>query len=58
MIFIPNPKRKDESWQKPRQCTHPEHNPPGMRVFPPGEHNHKCPGCGHTTTFVVNRPMC
>lgn len=34
-------------------CNHPDHNPPGMMVFQPGEYEHECAGCGHVTRFSV-----
>lgn len=36
-------------------CTHPQHNPPRHRVYRPGEHKHRCPGCGEVVTFRVPR---
>lgn len=48
----------DNSWQdddKPgffdigpwKNCTHPEHEPPGLLHIPPGKgYRHICPGCG------------
>lgn len=38
-------------------CRHPEHNPPGHCVFPPGVYEHTCPGCGDTQQFTVDKPM-
>jgi hypothetical protein len=38
---------------KDRPCFHPEHNPPGMMVFPPGRYEHECPGCGRKIQFQV-----
>ena len=35
-------------------CRHPEHRPPGMRVFEPGTYEHICPACGKKTVFVVS----
>lgn len=43
---------KDRSWAR-RACRHPEHNPPGMIVLPPGAYEHECPGCGAKTVFTV-----
>ena len=37
-----------------KPCSHPEHNPPGMRVYSPGTYLHTCPGCGNEQTFVVH----
>lgn len=37
-----------------RGCRHPEHNPPGHRVYQPGQYEYTCPGCGKTITFTVN----
>jgi len=34
-------------------CRHPEHNPPGMMVYEPGEYEHECPGCGRIVHFTV-----
>lgn len=41
-----------------KSCRHPEHNPPGHIVLPPGEHEYTCPGCGQKTTFTVQSPEC
>lgn len=39
---------------KPKEiCRHPEHNPPGMILLPPGSHTWQCPACGKTVTFTV-----
>ena len=40
------------SWSN-EPCRHPEHKPPRMIVYRPGQHTHKCPSCGQTTTFTV-----
>jgi len=48
MSFIPTPPEK-----KPEPCPHPEHNPPGMIVLPPGLHTYQCPGCNKIITFRV-----
>lgn len=40
----------------PIPCSHPEHNPPSMRVFEPGVYEHTCPKCGAKKTFTVPRP--
>lgn len=34
-------------------CGHPEHDPPTMIVFEPGEYEHTCPGCGKKQRFIV-----
>ena len=34
-------------------CRHPEHKPPSMRVWEPGEYEHTCPACGQVTRFTV-----
>lgn len=36
-----------------QQCRHPDHNPPGHRVFTPGTYEHTCPKCGNVAVFVV-----
>lgn len=36
-----------------RPCKHPEHNPPSMMVYEPGEWEHECPSCQHATRFNV-----
>lgn len=48
-------KDKPVSWTKQleKPCVHPEHNPPGNMVFPPGEYEHTCPGCGKVVRFRV-----
>ena len=38
----------------PRPCRHPDHNPPGMRVFKPGTYEHTCPACGKKLVFTVD----
>lgn len=38
-------------------CKHPEHKPPMFQVFSPGHYEHTCPGCGHITSFTVNKPI-
>ena len=42
-----------------RRCQHPEHDPPGMIVLPPGTHEWQCPKC-HAKQFVTIRepPRC
>jgi hypothetical protein len=35
-----------------KPCHHPEHNPPGHIVLPPGRYEYTCPGCGRVT--IVN----
>ena len=37
-------------------CRDRQHNPPGMRVFSPGEYEHTCPSCGNVINFIV-RPL-
>ena len=37
-------------------CTHPEHNPPSMRVYESGIYEHVCPGCGARQVFTVANP--
>jgi len=42
------------NWHKRfRPCQHPEHNPPSMMVYQPGEYEHECPGCSYITSFSV-----
>jgi hypothetical protein len=43
---------------KDNQCRHPEHNPPSMQVFEPGEYKHTCPRCGEVTNFSVPLITC
>ena len=38
---------------KPRNCVHPEHNPPTMILREPGTYEHTCPGCGEACVLVV-----
>jgi hypothetical protein len=40
----------------PQSCRHPEHDPPGMIVLPPGTYEHTCPGCKRVQTIVVSPP--
>lgn len=42
-----------EIWKQFERCTHPDHNPPDMRVFEPGTYEHTCPRCGTITIFTV-----
>lgn len=37
-----------------RECSHPEHNPPSMRVFDPGLYEHECPSCGKKQCFRID----
>ncbi len=39
----------------PTPCSHPEHNPPSLKVFKPGVYDHTCPACGLKQPFVVER---
>ena len=36
-----------------KRCRHPEHNPPGMIVLPPGTHIWRCPHCGATQRVYI-----
>lgn len=38
-------------------CLHAQHYPPTHMVFRPGTYQHRCPGCGHVTTFFVDAPI-
>lgn len=46
--------RKIADLPKQKTCRHPEHNPAGHIVREPGVYEHECPGCGNTSTFIVN----
>ena len=46
---MPTKKIKDA----PKPCFHPDHEPPKLRVFEPGEYEHTCPSCGKVTRFTV-----
>jgi hypothetical protein len=51
---IPRPEgRGIESIPKAEEvCRHPQHEPPGMMVIPPGKQfHHVCPGCGYEATI-------
>lgn len=50
---MPTVKIKD--FDKEQVCQHPEHNPPTMMVFEPGEYEHTCPNCGKKQRFIVGR---
>ena len=39
----------------PLPCGSPDHEPPKHQVFAPGEYEHRCSACGHTTRFRVDR---
>lgn len=36
-------------------CNHPEHDPPGHIVLPPGTHKWQCPNCGEVITIFVSK---
>jgi hypothetical protein len=38
-----------------RPCGHPEHDPPEMIVYEPGEYEHTCPKCGRVFRFVIRQ---
>lgn len=58
MPFVPVPE-ENEQWKQYREpCRHPEHDPPGMIVLPPGLHRWQCPACGAECTFRVNAVEC
>lgn len=40
-------------FKQERPCVDLEHDPPNMRVFEPGEWEHKCPSCGNIQIFTV-----
>lgn len=42
----------------PPPCRSRDHNPPNMRVFPPGTYEHVCSACGHKVIFVVSPIYC
>jgi hypothetical protein len=44
---------KKFGWDKPKHCTHPEHNPPSHIVLEPGIYTWKCPRCCKEQTFTV-----
>jgi predicted RNA-binding Zn-ribbon protein involved in translation (DUF1610 family) len=48
------PTRKIADETKP--CSHPEHDPPNMRLFENGLWEHICPACGHRQVFRVSKP--
>jgi hypothetical protein len=48
--------RKIADLPKEAICRHPDHEPPGHIVLPPGVYEHTCPGCGKTIQFVVKHP--
>jgi hypothetical protein len=50
--------KKIKDYSPKEICLHPEHNPPGMMVFEPGEYEHTCPACGKITRFVVPLITC
>ncbi len=45
--------KKIRELDKQRICKHPEHNPPGHIVLPPGVYEHTCPACGIRIVFTV-----
>jgi hypothetical protein len=51
-------KVKDNTWLKPKQCKHLEHNPPGYIDLRPGTYIHKCPGCGKEQTLTIQDYEC
>jgi hypothetical protein len=55
------PTRKVRDYEKnPKysQCLDPEHLPPTMVVWDPGEYEHECPRCHHITKFIVPISEC
>ena len=40
------------------QCMYPEHNPPGMMVYEPGEYEWTCHACGNVQRFTVTGTSC
>jgi hypothetical protein len=50
------PTRKVRDYEKdPKysQCLDPDHRPPTMVVWDPGEYEHTCPRCGNIIKFIV-----
>lgn len=41
------------SWSK--LCKDPDHNPPSMIVYEPGQYEHVCPKCGKVQIFTVSK---
>jgi predicted RNA-binding Zn-ribbon protein involved in translation (DUF1610 family) len=39
-------------------CSHPEHNPPGQIVLPPGLYEYTCPGCGRSIVIRIREIKC
>lgn len=37
-------------------CRHPQHDPPTLRLYRDGLHEHTCPGCRTVQVFVVSTP--
>jgi hypothetical protein len=53
------PTRKIADTDVKHPCMHPEHNPPGHRVYESGVYEHTCPKCGEKQTFIVGpKPIC
>lgn len=51
------PFTKVELFEEERPCRHPEHNPPALRLYPPGRYTYVCPACGKEQVLVVpHRP--
>jgi hypothetical protein len=55
------PTRKVKDYEKDPKyatCLDPDHKPPTMVVWDPGEYEHTCPRCGRITKFVVPMREC
>lgn len=49
--------KKIKSWLDKKPCLSSSHNPPSHLYIPDnGIYEWKCPDCGGTTLFEVNRP--
>jgi len=42
----------------PKPCLHPEHDPPGYIVLPPGTYEYECPACGRKIVITIQPHVC
>lgn len=45
-------------FNEPKQCNHPEHNPPSMILLPSGIHTWQCPCCKKKTPVMIDKITC
>lgn len=50
---LDEPEHKAWTFTRREPCRNPDHDPPSMRLFPPGRYEHTCPECGKKQRFTV-----